>query len=260
MKLLRSLLCVLCVYSHTVFAVIRFEKSDQTVLESERSQPKIQGARTSFSALRPQLQAMKCWNKLYPKTVTGAQIQSDWLFTPWTSYGFSMGYNSTRGRTAQWAQSGAQNREITEASCDDLELTDEESQFVFLPLSLHVGARFSPFEQRFVGVSAWLGYEEVYYQEVRSPLEDESEGTPSINTGWSGGMKLGMSVDFLINFLDQKSLYALHHTTDFRRIYFSVFSEFTTDLGQERLFLTARKKSAVNFARQTYGVSFVFET
>ena len=261
MKQWLMVLVVTTLYSQNGLSVIRFSDPNDVKAQEIKSPPsKIQGARTSFSATRPEISGLRCRKKSYPKEITGAQLKGDWLFTPWTSYGFDMGFMATTGNPLQWADSTNQGNSITDADCDQFIASDEISKLTMIPLGVHTGVRFSPFDRRYIGLSAWLGYEEMYFQEVRSPGEESSSGTPSINTGWVGAMKAGASVDFLINFLDQKTASALGYTTDFRFIYVSLFSEIHTDLGSDRLLITTRKNSPVSFARQTYGLSFIFET
>lgn len=173
--------------------------------------------------------------------------------------GLKFSYYMANGRTL---------REVGGSTVPDKE---SSTTLKLVPYEIYAMGKISPFRQRYVVLDVWVGYEELYYEEVRllqkaqtTTTTTSSSSTPKpknrINSGWNKGINYGVSINFLMNPLDDQAAKALRSTTSLSFIYLGPYAEWSNKIGGGRLFISNQQSSAVDFSRVSYGVLFMFET
>lgn len=158
---------------------------------------------------------------------------------------------------------------------DTLDKAEGKTSLTLIPYQLLLTAGYRPMgKHSWLSLEAWLGYEELYFQEVRSEggttgsgsikgtsskKDDTSSQKRAINSGWHNGVVVGASANFLLNSLDEKNSRSLKRGVGFGGIYLSPFYEMVLDMGS-RVYIAGKESSKVTFARQTFGLAFTFTT
>lgn len=158
---------------------------------------------------------------------------------------------------------------------DTLEKADGKTSLTLIPYQLLLTASYRPMgKHSWLSIDTWLGYEELYFQEVRnegsttssssigdtsSKKKDTTSQKRAINSGWHSGVVIGASFNFLLNSLDEKNTRSLKRGVGFGGIYMSPFFETVLDMGS-RVYIAGKESSKVTFARQTFGLAFTFTT
>lgn len=174
--------------------------------------------------------------------------------------GFKLSYYTDQGTTLIKTKAG-----------DYVSNDDARTAMKLLPYQFYLLAQFSPFHQRYIVLDAWVGYEELYYEEVRVNESDSSSSSSSsssdtdttpndINSGWNKSITYGLSLHFLLNQFDDQSARALEKTTGLRFIYMGPSIEYVQALSGGRTFISQKNVSPVDFSRVTYSLVFAFET
>ncbi|MFK7825687.1 MAG: hypothetical protein AB8G05_16160 [Oligoflexales bacterium] len=168
---------------------------------------------------------------------------------------------------------------------DPGELQDAEGKLslTMIPYQILLTASFKPFGTgSFLSVDFWLGYEELFYQEVRlqsSPTSGEptsssalnAVSTPSskssnstanksiVNTGWNNGIVAGVSLNFLLNKLEEKNVGSMKRSMGLGAIYLSPYFEVVNKLGG-KLLIAQQDSNDISFAHRNIGLAFTFKT
>lgn len=208
-------------------------------------------------------------------------ISSDWQYysSPYLNLGVG-------GQFSYLNVGGKQkvNPNVSDPDPSELEDASGKLSLTLLPYQFVLSASVKPFgDGSFVAIDFWLGYEELYFQEVRvqsntgssensngilrranadSPSTKSSETSSNksiINTGWNNGLVLGASINFLINKLEEKSVGSMRRSIGFGAIYVSPFIEIVSKLGGN-LLIAQQKSNNISFAHQNIGIAFTFKT
>lgn len=156
----------------------------------------------------------------------------------------------------------------------DSYINDENSSITLklIPYQLFAMIQVSPFRGRYVVFDGWVGYEELYYEEVRllntsdstststTSTTENSDSKNDVNSGWNKSLSFGFAINVLLNHFEEQSVRALESSTGLRFIYIGPFMEFSKALKGGNLFINQQKASVVDFSRTSYGLMFMFET
>lgn len=211
---------------------------------------------------------LKFYDKLYGDEKWYPTFGVDWY--PWDYYvtaglSFRFGLYTADGHAAK-STSGKPKEDLTE---DDI-IKDENgpTSLTLIPLQIALTTEFTPFSRKFVVIDAWLGFEQIYYQEVRTADTGTKSTTPSTSTsfslaepaaasddtltnkGWKTATTLGVSANILLNALDDESVRSMRGTMGLGYVYLSPFLEIARTLSKE----------GASFGRTSLGVGFTFES
>jgi len=165
-------------------------------------------------------------------------------------FGFHIAFYSDIGYTAVANQRGK-----AEGS---LETSSQRTQLSVLPYQFLFLFHLSPVADKVV-FDAWAGYQELYWEEVRSVAQSEEESISYLNKGWNSHVVVGASIGIRINDLDQESSLSLSKSMSIDNIFFAPFYEIAFPLKFKKL-LGNRKISKSDFRHMRVGVKIVFET
>ena len=283
MRIYRFLLVFACFYSSLLGAVVRLyprqaEDGDapgtrwtQSAASNSFLQWDPGGYELNLGVGKPTFNNLKEYNELYGQTTYYPSFAVTYKLgrLPYTIFGagIKLSFYSANGHAVR--ESGGQ---FTVDPSGPTSLT-------LFPYQIYLSAQVLPFNNRYVVFNFSLGYEELYYEEVRlqsisTATSTQTTTTPTttpkantaqpaqdlVNSGWNKSLSFSIAVDFLLNQFDEKSPKSLAAVTGLGFIYVAPFVEFTTSLGGGRLFLSQQNASSVNFSRTTYGILFMFET
>jgi len=211
---------------------------------------------------------LKFYDKLYGDEKWYPTFGVDWF--PWDYYvtaglSFRFGFYTADGHAAK-TTSGKPKEDLTE---DDIIKDDNgPTSLTLIPLQVALTTEFTPFSRKFVVIDAWLGFEQIYYQEVRTADTGTKSTTPSTTTsfalaepaaasddtltnkGWKTATTLGVSANILLNALDDESVRSMRGTMGLGYVYLSPFLEIARTLSKE----------GASFGRTSLGVGFTFES
>ncbi len=116
---------------------------------------------------------------------------------------------------------------------------------------------------RYVNLDSMLGYQELYFEETRvlesQASEQTSDAKPYVNRGWNNGSVLTVSLNILLNPLDEAGTQSLRRTMGFGSIYLSPFIRKATKISS-KLPAGRTSKKADFISQNAVGIAFQFET
>lgn len=210
---------------------------------------------------------LKFFDKLYGDEKLFPQFSVDWF--PWDWYAtvgltFRFAYYTQDGYAAK-STSGKTKQDLTPADVEkDL---NGPTSMTLIPIQAALAGEFTPFSGKWVVFDAWIGIEELYFQEVRTVADVKTTSATSTtghialagtadsedsltNKGWKTGTTLGVSANILLNPLDERSAYSMRNTMGIGSVYASPYMEYANALS----------KDGVGFSRVVFGLGFTFET
>jgi hypothetical protein len=234
--------------------------------------------RLHVGVAKPTFSDIEKYEDFYGETRFMPTIGVDYYFWDWfTTFGlmFRMGYYKDDGYAASGKVRDGSNSEIVQDREAPIELT-------VIPLQAGITFQATPFPAKWLVLSGWFGAEAVYYQEYRvtksastskttestststaffmadeaATDEDEDETTTTaksfVSSGWRKGTTLGVSLSFLLNGFDQKTVKSLR-TMNMSGVYLSPYIEVTQNI-------TNDPQQDLSFSRMVMGAAFTFET
>ena len=213
---------------------------------------------------RPAFSSLDKYDKIYGSPNLFPSFSVTYKFVDFSFLTFGVG-----GRLSYYAANGHPLKVVNGEYVSDT----SSSTLKLVPYEFYLLAHLKPFHRHYVVADFWMGYEELYYEEVRLLVNPPSTTTTStgtttkspkspneINSGWNKSITLGMSLNFMVNYFDDATAKALEATTGLRFIYISPFVEYANAMKGGYLYLNQQKASNVDFSRTTYGIMFTFET
>ena len=214
------------------------------------------GFNFSLAMVKPAFN-LKYYEKLYGEPEFYPTLSSDWMFLRSTvSLGlrFKIGYFDTNGNAAKSPQ-------VDSPSEDELTKDIDKTSLTMLPLDMALVSRVGIGASRIVVLSGWVGYQDTYYQEVRSnAVTDEAESNTSDDTdrtltsGWNGGLILGLGADIKISQFGSANASSLR-SLGIGAIYVTPYVEIVQVLGASLLGSAGK----TDFSRSALGIGFLFE-
>lgn len=213
--------------------------------------------RIRFGFARPEFDKLEFYDSLYGKESLYPTLAADWFFWDWyATLGMSIrgGFYTAEGKAAQKIDKPLVDATDSDVSKDPNQITN----LTLLPLQICFTAEITPLRRKWLVVDGYIGYEYLYWQEVRSSsstttamivAEDQAEDDSLTNRGNQKGTLLGFSANILLNGLDESSANSMRGSMGLGNIYLSPFMEY------------ARTFSArPDFSRTTMGIGFTFES
>ena len=254
-------------FSATGWALERFGASEPRDDDFDPSQgvgsPSFFGGydlRLSYS--RPEFTKLKYYDDLYgppswyPSFGVGKRLFGISSILS-TSAEFRVGYYSDMGFT------GKRNVGDKVPTTEHLEKDDGELELVLMPYQLMFRMQISPFVAKYVLLDAWVGYEELYFQESRlakGSSNGSGQAQSIVNMGWHNSLVVGGAMKLLLNHLDEASIGTLTRSLGIGFVYLAPYYEYVEALKGSKVFIANKKSSTVKFSRQTFGLSFIFES
>ncbi|MCX6124280.1 MAG: hypothetical protein NTV34_05955 [Proteobacteria bacterium] len=187
-------------------------------------------------------------------SVTGDWFPLDWWVNPGVA--FRIGGSSVTGVAAKGTPT---DKEVEEGTFG----VDENSKttLLFIPMMVAAKVEMTPFQAKWFVVDAWLGYEYGWWQETRGTATasaiswqlDTGTATqdPVLTTkGNKRALVLGGSMNFLLNWLDERTVRSMVDTIGLSHVYISPFFESVRSLGS----------GGLSFSRNSIGLGFTFES
>lgn len=215
----------------------------------------------------------KYYKKLYSNTNSFyfLQFEQKVFHHPFFSLGVGgkLSFYQDSGKQVEAKSGGTEPEDLTfPNSGGGLSLT-------LIPYQVQLLFQFSPLgESSFFNIDVWGGYEELYFQEVRTQaggsdassaallaaaaFNQESTSSKSlISTGWNAGFSYGIALNLRLTALDEKSVRSMSKTLGFRSVYLSPFLEKVQSAGN-RVHIAGKKASEVKFFRTSMGIGLTF--
>jgi hypothetical protein len=266
MKIVSLLLSYTLFYGTFLFGVTHFEA---TTADAESFRYVIEddpGSIIKLMLAKPDFTNLNYYSDIYGSTsfYPSFSVGYKMIHIPWVtlSLGGKFSYYKTQGHALDKTSTGEY-------------VSDPEAPIAMtlIPYQFFAELLIYPFDRKYVGLSAWAGYEELYFEENRNLVSTADATSTSnstattdksrvneINSGWNKSVTFGFSFNLLVNYLEEQSAKALLNTTGLRFIYVAPFMEVSKSLGQGRLFLNQQKASPADYSRTSYGIIFMFET
>lgn len=220
--------------------------------------------RIRVGAARPDFNdGLKFYKELYGTARAFPMIGVDWF--PWDWYAtlglsFRFGYYSAEGYAA--LPVAGKKKEAYTAS-DIVQDKNGPLSLTLIPMQAAASAEFTPFDGKWVVVDGWIGFERLYWQEVRTSIAEpttkkgtgtgaaaESSDDALVNKGSTNETAIGAAINILLNPLDQVSAKSGRGTLGIESVYLSPYIQIVKTLGS----------GGVSFGRTELGLSFTFET
>lgn len=205
---------------------------------------------------------LKYYKQLYGNPKGFPQISVDWFPLDWyATLGLNLrfGYYTADGHasTVPKGQTAPNGSQVAQDPNGETTLT-------LIPLGIGFSAEFTPFDKKWIVLDTWIGYESLYFQEVRTSSEaatsSPTTNTPTatadakdealVNKGKRDEMVIGASVNILLNALDEQSALSSRGTLGIESVYMSPYFQIVNTL----------KEKGASFSRTEIGLGFTFET
>lgn len=230
----------------------------------------VEDGRYSFELAisRPNFTAINFYSEIYGNTSWFPSFSYAYKppqFSPWFDFdfGLKLSYYMTTGKPL-----------VQDATTGDY--VQEENAKITLklvPYELYAKFELVPFGKRYVTFSSWVGYEEMYYEEVRilpdSTASKSSSSTSKttktrpkneINSGWNKSLAFGFGVNLLLNHFEERPVRSLGRSMGLHYVYLTPYIEFVNAMSGGKTFISQQKVSPVEFSRTVYGLAFKFDT
>ena len=201
---------------------------------------------------------LRFYSKLYGDTVFYPSFGMNYLL--WggqfsTGFGFHASYYTDVGSPAKKVLVDNPTDSEVELAKGRVSLTLVPYQFVFF-------AQYAP-RGKFLFFDTWLGYEELFMQEVRltegEAASAENSASPTITTGWTTNLTFGVAGNILLNSLDRKSMASMRRVEGFSRIYFTPFFELATPVALPRVLVAGKLPAVPKLGRLSVGFGLTYE-
>lgn len=210
--------------------------------------------------------AKPLFNLTYHATLYGDSrffptVATEWMLkrSSWMDLGlaFRFGYYNSGGFAAA-------KPKMNHPSESELVQDSDKTSLTLVPLDISCVARFDLASISYLAFSAWAGYQNMYYQEVRtsqnattstSSSDDTSSASYQVSKGWNGSLVFGGSLDLMISQLAPRNRPSLR-SMGFGRVFVSPYLEVVSMLGS---FSLLGKAGKTDFSRSSIGVAFLFE-
>ena len=242
------------IFSRLLFSQVEIEKTDSTIDDNAANSIFTDSFSTYELGLSYPLsfKAIKYFKDLYKNFSISPSFSYRYLLgNKHIAFGIGaqIAFYSDIGYTAQTGQRGK-----AEGS---LELSSQRTKLSLLPYQFVFVLHLSPVEDTVV-FDIWSGYQELYWEEVRS-VEQAEDSISYLNKGWNSHIVLGASIGIRINDLDQESSLSLSNSMNIENIFFTPFYEMDVPLKQKKL-IGNRIVSNLDFKHTRVGFKIVFET
>lgn len=214
--------------------------------------------RVRFGFARPEFDKLEFYDNLYGRESWYPTLAADWFFWDWYAtlgLSFRGGFYTAQGKAAKKI-----DKPLSDVSDSDVvKDSNSTTNLTLLPFQVCFTAEITPLRRKWLVVDGYVGYEYLYWQEVRSSgassssavivAEEAAEDDSLTNRGSQKGTIVGVSANILLNGLDEASANSMRGSMGLGNIYLSPFMEI------------ARTFSArPDFSRKTMGLGFTFES
>jgi hypothetical protein len=186
-------------------------------------------------------------------------IQVDWM--PFEFYRMALGLKFAMG---MYKDEGRAIRTAEETEAPTGRDDSSRTNLLLLPLTAAINFTANPFSQRWIGFDAWAGIEYLYYQETRStetPAAPTTQPAARLrpiggdvsaiaNKAWKRNSLYGVSVNLLLNWMDQGSPNSMRGSLGLGYVYLSPFIQVSQSMDDR----------GASFGRQEFGIAFRFES
>ena len=239
--------------------------------------------RVRVSLAQPDFEKLRFYDKLYGDEDPYPTISADWFFWDWYAtmgLSFRAGFYTATGKAAKEI-----NKPLQDVTDADVEKDpNSKTNLTVIPLQIALTAEITPLRQKWLVVDGYIGFESLYFQEVRnspdapkgsgaSPsapalIQAETEASDDAddaddaltNKGTKQLTVLGFSANILLNGIDGgASANSMRGTMGLANIYLSPFIEYSRALDRSPTSSKALSKNP-DFSRTTMGIGFTFES
>lgn len=224
--------------------------------------------RVRLSLARPDFSDdLRFYDKLYGREKLYPTLAADWFFWDWYAtlgLSFRGGFYTAEGKAAK--QIGRPVAKFPDdLTSDDVQPDDNsKTTLTLIPLQFCLTAEITPLRRKWLVVDGYIGYEYLYWQEVRETKAASGASTSAViqtdstpeasddsltNQGDQNGTVLGFSANILLNGLDEASANSMRGAMGLGNIYLSPFMEYARTLSK-----------SPDFSRTTMGIGFTFES
>lgn len=231
--------------------------------------------RVRIGLAQPDFEKLRFYDKLYGDEEPYPTISADWFFWDWYAtmgLSFRAGFYTATGKAAKEINKPLQD--ITDADVE--KDPNSKTNLTVIPLQIALTAEITPLRQKWLVVDSYIGFESLYFQEVRnSPdapaasaaliqaaetKESEESDDALTNKGTKQLTVLGFSANILLNGIDGgASANSMRGTMGLANIYLSPFIEYSRALDRSPTSSKALSKNP-DFSRTTMGIGFTFES
>ncbi len=189
------------------------------------------------------------YEKFYGKNANYYSMSVDYyVFDGWVAagVGFRSGIFYHSGKTSSKG-----------STADSAEIIDNSSaNLLMAPVDLLLKLQTTPFRKKWVRLSAWGGYERLFWRESKTlPADDQptatSSGPSSLTTGGTkDAIVLGTGLHLSLNWLDEATVHSMNDSLGLGAVYLTLFYEN----------IKQRESAGFDFSRNVLGFGFSFET
>jgi hypothetical protein len=231
--------------------------------------------RVRVGLARPDFEKLLYYDKLYGDEDLFPTISADWFFWDWYAtmgLSFRTGFYTASGKAAKEIE-----KPLQDITADDVQKDpNSKTNLTVIPLQIALTAEITPLRQKWLVVDGYIGFESLYFQEVRNSPDAKASSTALIQTpaateketdeddaltnkGTKQLTVLGFSANILLNGLDGASANSMRGTMGLANIYLSPFMEYSRALNTSP---SNGEKISKNpdFSRTTMGIGFTFES
>lgn len=236
---------------------------------------RIAGAKPRFS------DQLKFYDQLYGSANWYPQIQGDWFAWDWYAtlgLSFRLGYYVDEGYAAQATKAKS---EIVEADFGGNGAAVQKdpagpTTLTLVPLQMLLAAQFTLFNQKWLVLDGFAGFEYLYWQEVRTQPKNALSAISSssrlrrpkfgsgllaatktsddttdgyTNSGYKRAIVVGWGLNIALNSLDERTVASMQGSMGLGAVYLTPFVEMVRQIDK-----------GVSFSRSIYGVGFTFES
>jgi len=225
--------------------------------------------RIRIGLAKPEFEKLLYYDKLYGSEDVYPTIAADWFFWDWYAtmgLSFRTGYYTAKGKAAKEIE-----KPLQDITAGDIEKDpNSRTNLTLLPLQIALTAEITPLRQKWLVIDGYIGFESLYFQEVRSSPNkssaavispNKSDGDVALtNNGTKQLTVLGFSANILLNGLDGgASANSMRGTMGLANIYLSPFIEYSRALDRSPFTNKVTTKNP-DFSRTTMGIGFTFES
>jgi|GEM_PF-2957266 hypothetical protein len=178
-----------------------------------------------------------------------------YLYSYFVDFGVmgKLGYYGDRGHPLKSLPAG-ETVPLNKNLPDSIEVDKNQNlELTLIPAQVLLDLAISPLASRRIVLRGWVGYEQLYVQEVLKPNLPSGASSAEVSTykssGWNTGTVVGGMVSISLTGLEPRSDYALR-AIGIDRTYISPYAEI----------VTTRDDRMGNYDRRIYGIAFSFES
>lgn len=210
---------------------------------------------------------LKLYEELYGDPNWYPTLSADWFAWDWYAtlgLSFRAGYYTAGGHASK-VVAGQDKTDIDDSNYE--KDSNGPTTLTLLPLQVALTAEITPFQGKWLVLDGWIGYERLYWQEVRASSsvddtasirfatadDDDAEDDALTNKGWKNATVIGVSANILLNPVDEGAAASMRGSMGLGYIYLSPFMEIVRTTATD-------KKDKASFGRTSYGIGFTFES